>query len=323
VIWGFSTLVPQETNKMINSFLGKVKNLWPLELTTNNRPKTIVSEAYSMSAEPANPSPVYNKVGPKNGSDSQPEKAHKSVTVVCACILKEGGQEVLLSMRRAPGVAGLDGRWELPGGKIEFGETPERAIVREIQEEVGLKVRPIRLLPYLHTNLWEYEHAIQHVVLACYECELEKRSSEGFDEGTARWFHINQIDFNLTLPGTREFVSLAAQNDWFDKLYIKFECVDSATRTSKWFAVATQATLFSKYGLVKYWGRRGTNPISKRQEFTSPRELDEQIFETVKKRLAAGYHISDLKGPEGAPEMVTRIIELVKQGERNPISEIA
>jgi mutator protein MutT len=82
------------------------------------------------------------------------EKTRKSVTVVAACILRPGGREVPLSMRRAPGVLGLDGKWELPGGKIEFGETPGQAIVREIREELGMGIIPRRLLPYLHTNLW-------------------------------------------------------------------------------------------------------------------------------------------------------------------------
>jgi 8-oxo-dGTP diphosphatase len=310
---------------MINSFLGRMKNLWHLPLTAQDRPRTILPEAYPMSKESSNPLPARMATDSQlNRPDSVSEKAHKSVTVICACIMREGGQEVLLSMREAPGVAGLHGKWELPGGKVEFGETPEHAIVREIQEELGLTVTPIRLLPYLHTNMWEYEHALQHVVLACYECEPQRKFARVLNEDDAKWFHVNQIDFNLTLPGTREFVSLAAQNDWFDKLYIKFECVDSATNTSKWFAVATQSTLFSKYGLVKYWGRRGTNPMSKRQEFTSPRELDEQIFETVKKRLAAGYHISALRGPDRAPGVVTRIVELAKQqNEYGPFSEIA
>ena len=69
------------------------------------------------------------------------EKLRKSVTVVSACIMRPGGHEILLSMRRAPGVVGLDQRWELPGGKIEFGETPEQAIVREIQEELGITIK--------------------------------------------------------------------------------------------------------------------------------------------------------------------------------------
>jgi len=259
---------------------------------------------------------------------SQPEdatqihgKLHKSITVVCACIMREGGQQVLLSMRKAPGVLGLDGKWELPGGKIEFGETPEQTIVREIHEELGIRVAPRRLLPYLHTNLWEYAHAIQHVVLACYECETAQEVYPDVGEDV-RWFHINQIDFTSTLPGTKEFVSLAVENEWFDRLYIEFESVGSAAGTPKRFTVATQPTLYSRYGLVKYWGRVGMSPRTKIEEFASPKELDEQIFETAKRRLAGGYHIRVLQGPESPPEVITRIRELARQwNERFPATD--
>jgi len=250
-------------------------------------------------------------------SAPQPEflvKLHKSITVVCACIMRQGGQQILLSMRRAPGVPGLDGKWELPGGKIEFGETPEQTIVREIREELGITITPTRLLPYLHTNLWEYEHAVQHVILACYECEMKEQGRLPGHGDDARWFHINQIQFDSTLPGTREFVSLATRNEWFDKVYIEFECVDSSRNASRRFAVATQSTLFSKYGLVKYyWGGTGASRRMQSEEFESPRELDEQIFETAKRRLAAGYHIRALKGPDRHPEVLTRVRELAKQ----------
>jgi len=241
-----------------------------------------------------------------------PDKLHKSITVVCACIMREGGQQVLLSMRKAPGVPGLDGKWELPGGKIEFGETPEQTIVREIQEELGITVRPTQLLPYLHTNVWEYQHAIQHVVLACYECQLENEAPNRLAEGAA-WFHLNRIDFGSTLPGTREFVSLAANNKWFDRVYIEFESSDPSTNVFKRFTVATQPTLYSRYGLVKYWGRLGVSPRTKIEEFGSPSELDQQIFETAKRRFADGYHIRVLKGPEHPPEVLIRIRELARQ----------
>jgi mutator protein MutT len=230
-------------------------------------------------------------------------------------------------MRKAPGVHGLDGKWELPGGKIEFGERPEHTIVRELREELGITVAPRRLLPYLHTNIWEYEHAIQHVVLACYECEMEEDVSFGGSEDV-KWFHINQIDFGSTLPGTREFVSLAANNRWFDKVYIEFECSDPSTNASKWFTLASQPTLYSKYGLVMYWGRIGVSPRSMRkpriEEFSTPKELDIRIFETAKRRLAKGYYIRVLKGPDCAPEVLTRIVELAKQkNEYRPIPEVA
>lgn len=301
---------------MINNFGHKLKNSLLPVLTILRRLRTIHSKTYPMSKKSAkaevSPFPAPGIPSPSPGAGVISEKARKTIAVICACIMREGGQEILLSMRRAPGVPGLHGKWELPGGKVEFGETPEQTIVREIWEELDLRVVPRRLLPYLHTNVWEYEHALQHVVLACYECELENTPSHDLRQEDAKWFHINQIEFDSTLPGTREFISLAARNEWFDKLYIKFECVDSSTNTQKWFAVATQPTLFSKYGLVKYWGRKG-NAVAKRQAFTSPKELDEQIFETVKRRLADGYHISALKGPHHAPAVLTRIRELAEE----------
>jgi len=251
-------------------------------------------------------------VGQATLSATASEKPKKSITVVCACIMRQGGQEVLLSVRNAPGVQGLHGKWELPGGKVEFGETPEHAIIREIREELGIRISPKRLLPYLHTNLWEYEHAIQHVVLACYESEPEQ-DVFGTVAEHAKWFHINEIDFGSTLPGTREFISLATEDKWFDKVYIEFETSDSAERSSRRFTVATQPTLYSRYGLVKYWGRLGMAPRTKFEEFASPTELDEHIFETVKRRLASGYHIRTLKGPDESTEVLARIREFVKQ----------
>jgi 8-oxo-dGTP diphosphatase len=240
------------------------------------------------------------------------EKPKKSITVVCACIMRRGGQEVLLSIRNAPGVTGLHGKWELPGGKIEFGETPEHAVIREIREELGIDISPIRLLPYLHTNLWEYEHAVQHVVLACYESETDEDIPVALAEN-AKWFHVNEIDFRSTLPGTREFVSLAAEKRWFDKVYIEFETLDRDDGFSKRFTVATQPTLYSRYALVKYWGRLGMAPRTKIEEFATLTELDEHIFETVKRRLAGGYHIRTLRGPDDSAEVLGRIRELARQ----------
>jgi mutator protein MutT len=301
----FSTVFPQESNTMINRLLRKLKLLWPAALTVPSMTKTIRDQKQFQNK-------MRNSRFDMFSDPTTEEKTHKSVTVVCACIMRQGGQEVLLSMRRAPEVPGLHGKWELPGGKIEFGETPEQTIVREIREELGIRVVPKRLLPYLHTNLWEYAHAIQHVVLACYECEIEHDVS--FDGGEdVKWFHINQIDFDSTLPGTREFVSLVAYNEWFNEVYIEFEYVDPSTNASKWFAVATQPTLYSKYGLLKYWGKIGVNSRSRMEEFESPKDLDVRIFETAKRRLADGYRISVLRGPERPYELLTRIVELAKQ----------
>ena len=239
------------------------------------------------------------------------EKIRKSVTVVSACIMRPGGREILLSMRRAPGVPGLDGKWELPGGKIEFGETPEQAIVREIREELGITISPTRLLPYLHTNLWEYEHAFQHVVLSCYECDLREDLLFGPPQD-AKWFQITDIDFDSTLPGTREFVSLAARHDEFEQVCIQFEFNDRSGSAPRQFTVATQPTLYSSYGLVKYWGRTGQWSRMRIEDYASPKDLDESILEIAKRRLAHGFHVKALQGPRHY-KVLMRIVDLAKQ----------
>jgi len=240
------------------------------------------------------------------------EKPRRLVTVVCACIRRKGGQQVLLSMRHAPGIPGLDGKWELPGGKIDFGETPEHALIREIREELGLKVKPLRLLPYLHTNFWEYEHVLQHVVLACYECEQEE-GSEAVISDDARWFNVDTLDFESTLPGTRDFISLAVNNEWFDKFYISFELIDPEINVRKHFSVGAQPTLFSKYGLVRYWGRIGSRLRIKSEEFQSPREMDLRILKIAKLRLEHGYRITTVKGQVQRYRVLDEIMDLARK----------
>ncbi|MFF3614437.1 (deoxy)nucleoside triphosphate pyrophosphohydrolase [Streptomyces sp. NPDC002580] len=64
--------------------------------------------------------------------------------VVVAAALMSGGR-LLAARRSAP--PELAGRWELPGGKVEPGETPESALVRELREELGVEARTLERVP--------------------------------------------------------------------------------------------------------------------------------------------------------------------------------
>jgi 8-oxo-dGTP diphosphatase len=65
------------------------------------------------------------------------------IVVVGAAVLSGG--RLLAARRSAP--PELAGRWELPGGKVEPGETPERALVRELREELGVTAEPVVRVP--------------------------------------------------------------------------------------------------------------------------------------------------------------------------------
>ena len=78
---------------------------------------------------------------------SDPAAAMPAVPVVCAVIERAG--HVLVAQRPPHKLLPL--KWEFPGGKVEPGEDPAAAIVREIREELGCEIRVIRALPpFIH-----------------------------------------------------------------------------------------------------------------------------------------------------------------------------
>ena len=66
------------------------------------------------------------------------------MTVVAAALVDSHGRVLLQQRPQGKAMAGL---WEFPGGKVEDGELPEPALVRELEEELGIQVAPEALIP--------------------------------------------------------------------------------------------------------------------------------------------------------------------------------
>ena len=103
------------------------------------------------------------------------------LTLVAAAALVDVDQRVLIA-QRPPGKA-LAGLWEFPGGKIEPGERPEAALIRELREELGIEVKATCLAPLTFAS-----HAYDdfHLLMPLYIC----RKWEGFvqaREPASRW----------------------------------------------------------------------------------------------------------------------------------------
>lgn len=86
----------------------------------------------------------------------------KTVRVVAAIIIENG--KVFATQR---GYGEFKDGWEFPGGKIEQGETPEEAIVREIKEELDTEVKAIELLDTV-----EYDYPKFHLSMDCFICKI-------------------------------------------------------------------------------------------------------------------------------------------------------
>lgn len=85
--------------------------------------------------------------------------------LVAACALIDADGRVLLA-KRPPGRP-LAGLWEFPGGKIEPGETPEAALVRELEEELAIKVSPKCLAPFTFAS---HGYEAFHLLMPLYLC---------------------------------------------------------------------------------------------------------------------------------------------------------
>ena len=93
------------------------------------------------------------------------ERSGKSVLLVVACALVDPDGRVLIARR--PEGKSMAGLWEFPGGKVQPGETPEEALIRELEEELSIDVPAACLAPLTFTS-----HAYEafHLLMPLYVC---------------------------------------------------------------------------------------------------------------------------------------------------------
>ncbi len=131
------------------------------------------------------------------------------ILVVAACIIKE--QYVLLARRHQPSLPEAHLKWELPGGRVEFGESPEEAIEREIREELGIDIEVDHLLPHVQSNIYHRANGTTiHTVVLAFESVLPRGSQNPKPNDPAvsevRWIALPDLPKYDTLPGTERFI---------------------------------------------------------------------------------------------------------------------
>jgi NADH pyrophosphatase NudC (nudix superfamily) len=116
-----------------------------------------------------------------------------------AAILYQEGRVLLVRRVIQPGY----GLWSLPGGFIEAGETPEAAVIREVEEETGLSCQPLRLLNAQGVSSGYYGD----ILVLCYSAEATSGTLRaGFDADDARYFDLRELP-EIAFDVHRSFIS--------------------------------------------------------------------------------------------------------------------
>lgn len=118
------------------------------------------------------------------------ETSRKTINVVAALI--RDGKRVFATAR---GYGNYKGWWEFPGGKVEPGESPEDALVREIREELDSE---ISVDEYISTI--EYDYPEFHLSMRCYWCSLVSGELILKEAEDAKWLDVETIDSVKWLP---------------------------------------------------------------------------------------------------------------------------
>ncbi|UCD44561.1 MAG: NUDIX hydrolase [Candidatus Bathyarchaeota archaeon] len=106
------------------------------------------------------------------------------------------------------------GTWGLPGGVVELGESVQGAVIREVEEETGIRVRPERLITVFDRVVKDGDGRIRfHYVLCEYLCATTggalRASSDAKD---AVWVPLNRLDSFVLSAGTRRFIENAVRD---------------------------------------------------------------------------------------------------------------
>lgn len=110
------------------------------------------------------------------------------LTLVVACALIDTDNRVLIAQR--PEGKTLAGLWEFPGGKVDTGERPEAALIRELKEELGITIEEPCLAPLTFAS-----HAYEdfHLLMPLYVCRKWEGVVSAREEQNLAWVRANKL----------------------------------------------------------------------------------------------------------------------------------
>ena len=113
---------------------------------------------------------------------------HKNLKIVVSIALINSENKILLSKR--PKKKHLSGFWEFPGGKVEEGETPEKALIREVKEELNIDINDKCIAPL---SFSEFDYNNFQLLLLLYICRRWDGVPMSMENNKLEWVKPNML----------------------------------------------------------------------------------------------------------------------------------
>ena len=123
-----------------------------------------------------------------------PQKPNKKIVHVVAAALVDQDRRILVTQR--PEGKKMAGMWEFPGGKIDEGETPEYALMRELDEELGLTTRPCCFSPIAFAS---HGYDDFHLMMPLFICRVWKGLPQSREGQAMKWVQPMAL-YDLEMP---------------------------------------------------------------------------------------------------------------------------
>ncbi len=119
---------------------------------------------------------------------TEPDTGSLPIVLVTAVALVDIDGRVLIAQR--PEGKAMAGLWEFPGGKVDAGETPEEALIRELDEELGIDTEESCLAPFTFAS---HRYETFHLLMPLYVCRVWKGEPEAREGQTLKWVRPNRL----------------------------------------------------------------------------------------------------------------------------------
>ena len=125
------------------------------------------------------------------------------ILLVVACVLVDQDGRILITQR--PEGRSMAGLWEFPGGKVEPGESPETALIRELQEELGIDTSENCLAPFTFAS---HLYETFHLLMPLYICRKWQGTIIGKEGQAHKWVRVNQLKDYRMPPADEPLVAM-------------------------------------------------------------------------------------------------------------------